>query len=140
MLRNFLRSKIHGATVTEANLNYLGSLSIDEDLMELAGLAENEVVHIANVTNGARLTTYAIAAPRGSRVFCANGAAAHLVHAGDRIIIFAFGWLTEDEGRSHKPRLVFLDQKNDPMAARTREEHAALLDQKTEVDVCHSTA
>ena len=131
MLRNFLCSKIHGATVTEANVDYIGSLAIDEDLMDLAGIEPNEVVHVANVTNGERLTTYAIAAPRGSRVFCANGAAAHRISVGDRIIIFIFGWLDEAEVRTHQPRLVFLDAANDPMPGPAREEHARTLELKT---------
>lgn len=128
MMRNFLRAKIHAATVTEANLHYVGSLSIDEELMEQVGIEVNEVVHLANVSNGERLTTYAIAAPRGSRTFCANGAAAHLVRPGDRIIIFAFGWYTEQELATHTPKLLFLDDKNEPTAdAPSREQHAAVV-------------
>ncbi len=131
MLRNYLRSKIHGANVTEANLNYIGSLSIDEDLMDLAGISSNEVVHIANASNGERLTTYAIPAPRGSRVFCANGAAAHRIAVGDRIIIFAFGWLTEQEAVDFKPTLVFVDGANQPVAAPVKEVHAQTVAEPT---------
>ena|SRR5579863_10498936 len=124
MLRNFLRCKIHGATVTEANVDYMGSLAIDEDLMDLAGIEENEVVHVANLTNGERLTTYAIRAPRGSHAVCSNGAAAHKIHRGDRVIIFAFGFYTEAEIEKHKPNLVFVDHSNSPMPAPTHETFA----------------
>ena len=124
MLRNFLRSKIHGATVTEANVDYIGSLAIDEELMELAGLEQNEVVHIANLTNGERFTTYAISAPRGGRTICANGAAALKVSVGDRIIVFAFGWFNEQEVREHLPALVFVDEVNNPTMCAAAEAHA----------------
>ena len=123
MLRNFLRSKLHGVRVTEANLHYVGSLSIDEELMELAGIVENEVVHIANVTNGERLTTYAIRAPRGSRTIGANGAAAHKVRVGDTLIVFAFAMLTEDEMAAHVPRLIFADAENHPFRLADGEKH-----------------
>ncbi len=129
MLRNFLRSKIHGAIVTEANTAYIGSLAIDEDLMDLAGIQENEVVHIANVSNGERLTTYAIRAPRGSRVICANGAAAHRVSVGDKIIIFVFGWYDEKEAAQHHPALVFVDRDNRATHRPLREEHAQTADE-----------
>jgi aspartate 1-decarboxylase len=128
MLRNFLRSKIHGVTVTEANVNYIGSLAIDEDLMDLAGIQENEVVHLANLTNGERLTTYAIRAPRGSRAICANGAAAHRISVGDSIIVFVFGWYNEQEAAQHHPALVFVDHENNPTHQRSREEHQQTLE------------
>lgn len=127
MLLNFLRSKIHNATVTEANLNYVGSLSIDEELLSLAGLAEYEVVHIANVTNGERLTTYAINAPRGSRTIAANGAAAHKVRVGDKIIIFGFAHCTEAEATSWHPHLVFVDSRNNPVPGPRREVHSQMV-------------
>ncbi len=125
MLREFLRCKIHRASVTEADINYIGSLGIDEDLMDLAGLQENEVVHIANITNGERLTTYAIKAPRGSRTICSNGAAAHKVRVGDKIIIFGFAMCTEAEIRELTPKLVFVDESNDPVAGPQKETYAA---------------
>ena len=124
MLRNFLRCKIHGATVTEANLDYVGSLAIDEDLMSLAGIEENEVVQVANITNGERLTTYAIKAPAGSRAFGANGAAAHKIRKGDRIIVFAFALCTEAEIETHQPKLVFVDDDNKPVEGPARETFA----------------
>lgn len=117
MLRNFLRCKIHGATVTNASVDYVGSLAIDEELMQLSGIEENEVVHVANLTNGERLTTYAIRAPWGSRAIGSNGAAAHKIRASDRIIIFAFAYYTEAELEKHKPNLVFLDRSNNPLPA-----------------------
>lgn len=127
MLRTFLRSKIHSATVTEANIEYMGSLSIDEDLLELAQIQEYEQVHIANVTNGERLTTYAIKAPRGSRTIGANGAAAHLVREGDRIIIFSYGLFDEKDLIDYKPRLVFVNENNDPIPGPAREHHAQVM-------------
>lgn len=123
-MRNFLRCKIHGATVTEANLDYIGSLAIDEDLMRLTGIEENEVVQVANITNGERLTTYAIKAPAGSRTFGANGAAAHKIRKGDRIIVFAFALCTEAEIETHQPKLVFVDEANQPVEGPVRETFA----------------
>ena len=125
MLRDFLRCKLHRVTVTQADINYIGSLAIDEDLMDLAGLEENEVVHIANLTNGERLTTYAIRAPRGSRTICSNGAAAHKVRVGDKIIIFGFAMCTEQEIRELEPKLVFVDEDNNPVPGPRQETYAA---------------
>ncbi len=133
MLRNFLRSKIHGVRVTEANLHYVGSLSIDAELMELAGILPNEIVHIANVTNGERLTTYAIEAPRGSRVIGANGAAAHKVRVGDTLIVFAFAMLTEDEVAAHVPKLIFADAENHPFRLADGERHGELAEASGEI-------
>jgi aspartate 1-decarboxylase len=124
MLRNFLRSKIHRVRVTEADLNYIGSLAIDEELMRLSGIEENEVVHVANITNGERLITYAIRAPEGSRTICANGAAAHKIHVGDEIIIFGFAMCTEEEIPKLKPQLVFVDESNNPISGPARELYA----------------
>ena len=121
MLRNFLRSKIHKVTVTEADLNYVGSLGIDEELMRLSGIEENEVVQVANITNGERLVTYAIRAPEGSRTICANGAAAHKIRVGDEIIIFCFALCAEEEIQHLKPKLVFVDASNNPVAGPARE-------------------
>jgi aspartate 1-decarboxylase len=121
MLRNFLRSKIHKVRVTEADLNYVGSLAIDEELMRLSGLEENEVVQVANITNGERLVTYAIRAPEGSRTICANGAAAHKIRVGDEIIIFGFALCTEEEIQHLTPKLVFVDAGNNPVAGPKRE-------------------
>ena len=110
-MRSFFRAKIHRATVTQADLDYEGSLSIDRDLMDAADIAEFEEVHVWNVTRGTRLTTYAIEAERGSGVICVNGAAAHLVHVGDLIIIATYH-LVERAGDAPAPIVVRVDGKN----------------------------
>ena len=112
MLRTMLKSKIHRATVTEANLHYVGSVTIDADLMDAADLLEGEQVTIVDVTNGARLVTYAITGERGGGVIGINGAAAHLVHPGDIVILFAYGTMSDAEARDYRPRIVFVDADN----------------------------
>jgi|694.fasta_scaffold34786_2 aspartate 1-decarboxylase len=114
MLRKFLRSKIHRATVTQADLHYEGSLTIPPDLMLAAGIEPFESVHVWNVTRGTRLETYAILGEKGSKDVCINGAAAHLVRPGDIIIIATFGFLSETQGevRVPEPKVVFVDDKN----------------------------
>lgn len=112
MERLLLKSKIHRATVTDANLDYDGSVTIDRDLMDGADLVEYEQVHLYDVTNGARLTTYAIAGPAGSGTVCINGAAAHLVRPGDLIIIASYAQFSEREAIGHEPRVVLVDQRN----------------------------
>lgn len=112
MHRTLLKSKIHRATVTEANLNYEGSVTIDRDLMERADLVDHEQVHIYDVNNGNRLITYAIPGERGSGVICINGAAAHLVQPGNLIIICAYAQFTEQELASHHPKVVHVDPRN----------------------------
>lgn len=107
-MRIYLHAKIHNATVTEANLNYVGSVTIDEELMELAGIHENEKVQVVDNTNGARLETYAIKGERGSGVIGINGAAAHLVKQGDQVILMTFQ-LSE---RPSEPRCVLVDARN----------------------------
>ncbi|WP_288054074.1 aspartate 1-decarboxylase [Caloranaerobacter azorensis] len=97
MMINLFKSKIHRATVTEANLNYVGSITIDEALMEAAGIIENERVQVVNINNGARLETYVIKGERNSGVICLNGAAARLVQPGDKVIIMAYCWVDKDE-------------------------------------------
>jgi len=114
MTRRMFRSKIHRAVVTEANLNYEGSVSIDVDLMDAADILPNEEVHIWNVTNGSRLVTYAIPAESGSGVICLNGAAARLGTPGDRVIVLSYCLLDEEEAKRSKPRLVFVDDGNRP--------------------------
>lgn len=114
MLRNVLRTKIHRATVTGADLNYEGSIGIDEDLLDLAGIVSFEAVHIWNVSNGERFMTYAIPMGRGSGEVALNGAAARRVQKGDIIIIAAFGLVEEKELATHSPRLVFVDALNRP--------------------------
>ncbi|WP_093258213.1 aspartate 1-decarboxylase [Thermostaphylospora chromogena] len=112
MLRTMLTSKIHRARVTQADLHYVGSLTIDEDLMDAAGLLPGEQVHVVDIDNGARLVTYAIAGPRGSGVIGVNGAAARLIHPGDLVIIIAYGQMEDAEARSFRPRVVHVDRDN----------------------------
>ena len=112
MLRTMMKSKIHRATVTQADLHYVGSVTVDRDLMDAAGLLEGEQVAIVDITNGARLETYVIEGPRGSGVIGINGAAAHLVHPGDLVILIAYGQLDEKELESYAPRVVFVDELN----------------------------
>ena len=112
MRRTFLRAKIHRATVTHADLEYEGSVSIDEDLLEAAGIMEYEAVHVWNITRGTRLQTYAIKGPRGSGVVCINGAAAHLNEPGDLVILATFAELEEAEARTFKPTVVLVDRQN----------------------------
>ena len=112
MFRTMLKSKIHRATVTQADLHYVGSIAIDTDLMDAADLLEGEQVTIADINNGARLTTYVIPAPAGSGIISINGAAAHLVEPGDLVIIMSYGVLDDAEARSLKPRVVHVDRDN----------------------------
>ena len=112
LLVNLLKSKIHRATVTDADLNYIGSISIDEHLMKAAGLLEYEKVHILNITNGTRLETYVIKAKEGSGSICINGAAAHHVNKGDLVIIVAFCRIKEKNINIHKPKVVHVDHNN----------------------------
>jgi aspartate 1-decarboxylase len=112
MLRTVCRSKIHGATVTEANINYTGSLTIDAQLMKASGLVPYEQVHVVDVTNGARIVTYCIEGPSGSGTICANGAAARVVSAGDKIIVIAYAQLTPEELDELSPKIVMLDEHN----------------------------
>jgi len=112
VLRTIMKSKIHRATVTQADLHYVGSVTVDEDLLDAADLLPGELVHIVDVTNGARLETYTIAGQRGSGVLGINGAAAHLVHPGDVVILIAYGQLETAEARAFEPRVVFVDADN----------------------------
>ena len=112
MRRDFLRAKIHGATVTDANLAYTGSLTLDRDLMDAAGLAPFERIEVYNLTGGERFATYVIEGRRGSGQVCVNGAAAHLARRGERIIIAAYAQLEEAEIPLLRPRLVFVDDAN----------------------------
>jgi aspartate 1-decarboxylase len=112
VLRHFLLGKIHRATVTRADLHYVGSITIDPDLVEAAGFAENEKIDIYDVTNGARLSTYVIPGARGSGEIGINGAAAHLVKPGDLVILASYGWMTAEEAAAHPPRVVHVDAKN----------------------------
>lgn len=107
-----MKSKIHRVRVTQAELNYVGSITIDEDLMDAVGIIENEQVHIVNNNNGERLVTYAITGERGTGIICLNGAAARKAQVGDVIIIIAYGSLSQEEARTFKPKVVFPDHDN----------------------------
>jgi aspartate 1-decarboxylase len=112
MLRIMMKSKIHRATVTGANLNYEGSLTIDEDLMQIADILPHEQIHVWDVTNGTRLVTYALAGERGSGVINVNGAGAHLIKPGDLVIIATYAPMEEAEARELQPTVVMVDAKN----------------------------
>jgi aspartate 1-decarboxylase len=112
MMRELMKSKIHRATVTDAHLDYVGSLTLDSDLMERVDLLPGEKVHVVNVNTGARFETYAIAGPAGSGTVCVNGAAARLVHTGDLVIVIAYGFYDEKEAKSHRPKVAFVDSRN----------------------------
>lgn len=112
MQRHLMKSKIHRATITSADLNYEGSLTLDEDLMEAADLLRNEEIQVVNVNNAARFTTYVIPGPRGSGVVQLNGAAARLGMAGDLVILISYGVFDDAEARKHRPHVVFVDNRN----------------------------
>ncbi len=112
MFRTIMKSKIHRAVVTEANLNYMGSITIDSELLEAANIFPNEKVQIVNNNNGARFETYVISGPPGAGDICLNGAAARLVHPGDTIIIITYAMMDEKEATEHKPIVIFVDGKN----------------------------
>ena len=112
MRRTFFKAKIHRATVTHADLDYEGSVTIDEDLLEASGILEYEAVHVWNITRGTRLQTYALKGERGSGIICINGAAAHLNKPGDLVILATFAELEEAEVRAFKPTVVLVDAKN----------------------------
>jgi aspartate 1-decarboxylase len=112
MIINMLKSKIHYAKITDANIAYQGSIGIDADFVAMASLREHEKVDVYNITNGQRFSTYVIIEPAGSRTICLNGAAARLGVAGDKIIIAAYCWLDEKEAETHKPVIVLLDGEN----------------------------
>lgn len=112
MFRMMMNSKLHRATVTEADLNYVGSITIDAALLEAAGMYPNEKVHVVNNNNGARFETYIIAGEPGSGVICVNGAAARLVQRGDTVIILSYVYVTEEEARTHKPTVLLMDEGN----------------------------
>ncbi len=121
MLRLMLKSKVHRATVTQADLHYEGSLTLDHNLMEAADLREFEGISVYNITSGSRFETYVIAGPRGSGTVCINGAAAHLAGPGDMVIIASYVWLDEQEVLTRQPRIVLVDGKN--RIKRIRDHH-----------------
>ena len=107
-----LKSKIHRATVTESNLNYIGSITIDQDLLDATGLIENERVHVYNLNNGQRFDTYIINGKRGSGEICMNGAAARLIHVRDKIIIVSYCLMNQEEAKKHHPHVILVDDNN----------------------------
>ena len=124
-----LKGKIHRATVTQAALDYVGSITVDEDLLDAAGILEYEYVQIADVDNGARFETYTIAGERGSGMICLNGAAARQVQVGDKIIIMAYAGMTPEEAKENKPNVVFVDDENKISRVTNYEKHGKLTDQ-----------
>ena len=112
MLLEFLYSKIHRATVTDANLNYVGSITVDENILDKANLSEGQKVDILNINNGERFQTYILAGKRGNKDFCLNGAAARKAQVGDKIIICSYAQMTPEEAKTFKPTIVQIDDKN----------------------------
>ncbi len=121
-----LKSKIHRATVTEAELNYVGSITVDEELLEASGILEYEKVHVVDVEAGTRLETYTIAGERGSGIICLNGAAARLVQPGDHVILMAYSQMSPEEAKEHEPTVVFVDENNKIKRIAHYEEHGQL--------------
>ena len=130
MLLTLLKSKIHCAIVTEANLHYMGSITIDQDLMDASGIIAGEQVHVVNNMNGERVVTYVIAGPRGSGCICLNGAAAHLVNVGDKVIIMNYCQMTPEEFKdpANAPHVVFVDDDNKISRLTRYEKHGKLED------------
>ena len=128
MVLNMLKGKIHRATVTQAEVDYIGSITIDQDLMDAAGILEYEKVQVADVERGTRLETYVISGEPGSGVICLNGAAAHLVTPGDKVIIMCYAQMTPEEARESKPRVVFVDEDNNIARLTRYERHGRLED------------
>jgi len=126
MLRHFLLGKIHRATVTRADLDYVGSITLDPLLIEAAGFMENEKIDIYDVTNGSRLSTYVIPGLPGSGEVGINGAAAHLVRPGDLVILASYGYLTAEEAQAHAPKVVFVDDRNRIVSKATAERTPAV--------------
>lgn len=123
-----LKGKIHRATVTQAELDYVGSITVDEDLLDAAGIVEYEKVQIVDIENGNRFETYTIAGERGSGVMCLNGAAARCVSVHDKIILMAYAEMTPEEARAHRPSVVFVDEQNAVKRITSYEKHGRLCD------------
>ena len=129
------KSKLHQMVVTEANLMYEGSITIDQDLLDQAQLLPYEKVQVLNITNGQRLETYTIPGERGSRVCCLNGAAARLTQIGDRIIVIAYAEMTPEEAQAHKPRVIVVDDQNNPKTVMDYSQHATTYSLETGLNV-----
>ena len=128
MVLEMLKSKIHRATVTQADVDYVGSITIDEELMINSGILEYEKVQVADVENGNRFDTYVIAGDKGSGVICVNGAAAHKVNIGDKLIIMSYAQMSEEEAKNNPPKVVFVDDDNKITRVTNYEKHGALFD------------
>jgi len=128
MLLNMLKGKIHRATVVQAELDYVGSITVDVDLLEAAGINEYEQVQIVDVNNGNRFETYTIAGQRGSGMICLNGAAARCVSTGDKVIIMCYAQMTPEEAETNKPKVVFVDEDNKIARVTNYEKHGRLCD------------
>lgn len=126
MTVEMLKGKIHRATVIQAELDYVGSITVDEELLEAAGILEYEKVQIVDVNNGSRFETYTICGERGSGMICLNGAAARCVSTGDKIIIMAYGQYDPEKAKNHKPSVVFVDEKNKISRISCYEKHGQL--------------
>ena len=130
MTIEMLKGKIHRATVIQSELDYVGSITVDEDLLNTAGILEYEKVQIVDINNGSRFETYTICGEKGSGMICLNGAAARCVNAGDKIIIMAYGQYTPEEAKKHRPTVVFVDEQNRPARITRYEKHGLLEDMK----------
>lgn len=130
MTIEMLKGKIHRATVRQSELDYVGSITVDEDLLNAAGILEYEKVQIVDINNGSRFETYTICGEKGSGMICLNGAAARCVNAGDKIIIMAYGQYTPEEAKKHRPTVVFVDEQNRPARVTRYEKHGLLEDMK----------
>lgn len=128
MKLTMFKSKLHQMKVTEANLHYEGSITIDRELLDEAGILPYEKVQVVNITNGSRLETYTISGERGSRVCCLNGAAARLTQVGDRIIVISYAEMLPEEAKEHKPKVVIVDENNDPKTIVDETEYATKYD------------
>ena len=128
MLLNMLKGKIHRATVVQAELNYIGSITVDETLMEAAGIREYEQVQIVDIDNGSRFETYVISGAAGSGMICLNGAAARMVSVGDKIIIMCYAGMTDNEADENPPKVVFVDEANHILRVTRYEKHGRLCD------------
>lgn len=128
MVVEMLKGKIHRATVVQAELDYVGSITVDQDLLDASGILEYEKVQIVDVNNGNRFETYTIAGERGSGMICLNGAAARCVSTGDKVIIMCYAQMTEDEAKEHHPKVVFVDDDNKPVRITNYEKHGLLKD------------
>jgi aspartate 1-decarboxylase len=126
VFRTMMKAKIHRATVTEANLNYVGSITIDKEILDALDILPNEKVQVVNNNNGARLETYVIEGEPGSGVICLNGAAARLVQPGDIVIIISYAMMSDEEARTHKPRVAIMDENNKIAQLLAEEVHATV--------------